>query len=112
MSTKRIKRIDPMQSGKVTAIISVALILIIFIPIALLFSIAGLGSRGMGFGSFLGGGIFMLILGPIFYGIIGFIMGILYAYIYNYTYRFHGGLELEYDDMDDELATFGNNVVR
>jgi len=106
MSTKRIKRIDPMQSGKVTAIVSVALILIIFVPFMLLFSLAGLGTSFGG--AMLGGSLFMIILLPIIYGIVGFIAGILYAVVYNFTYKYHGGLQLEYDDMDDEINRIGN----
>ncbi|HOZ78946.1 MAG TPA: hypothetical protein PLY34_13210 [Ferruginibacter sp.] len=106
MSTKRIKRIDPMQSGKVTAIVSVALILIIFVPFMLLFSLIGMGTSFGG--AMLGGSLFMIILLPIIYGIVGFIIGILYAVVYNFTYKYHGGLQLEYDDMDDEISRIGN----
>jgi hypothetical protein len=107
MSTKRIRRIDPMQSGKVTAIVSIALMLIIFVPILLLFSLIGMGSSSSLGGLILGGGLFMVILMPLIYGFFGFILGILYAVVYNFTYRYHGGLQLEYDDMDSDVDRIG-----
>lgn len=108
MSTKRIRRIDPMQSGKVTAIVSIALMLIIFVPIMLLFSLIGLGSGSSSVGgAMLGGGLFMIILMPLIYGFFGFILGILYAVVYNFTYKYHGGLQLEYDDLDNDVDRIG-----
>lgn len=111
MSVKRIRKVDPIQSGKVTAIISIALSLVIIIPAFLFFSSLGLNSsdRGMA-GAIFGGGIMMVILGPLLYGFFGFIAGILYALVYNVTYRFHGGLQLEYDDLEaDEINRIGQS---
>ena len=109
MSTKRIKKINPLQAGKVSAVIAVLLILIIFVPIMLLISAAGFGGNQSAFGPLMGGGIIaIVILMPIIYGIFAFLIGIFYAFIYNVTYRFHGGLEMEYDDMDDEINRIGS----
>ena len=110
MSTKRIKKINPVQAGKVSAVIAVLLILIIFVPIMLLFSAVGFSSDQSSFGGLaMGGGILaMVILMPIIYGIFAFLFGMFYAFIYNVTYRFHGGLEMEYDDMDDEINRIGS----
>jgi len=109
MSTKRIKKINPLQAGKVSAVIAVLLILIIFVPILLLFSAVGFGGNQSAFGSLMGGSIIaVIILMPIMYGIFAFLIGIFYAFIYNVTYRFHGGLEMEYDDMDDEINRIGS----
>jgi hypothetical protein len=108
MSTRRIKRINPFQAGKVSAIVSVVLILIIFLPFMLFFSLAGLGSNSPVSGMFLGGGLFAIILIPLVYGFFGFIIGILYAVIYNFTYKYHGGLELEYDELSDDVNRIGS----
>ena len=110
MSTKRIKKINPVQAGKVSAVIAVLLILIIFVPILLLVSAVGIGSNQPSFGGLvMGGGIIaMVIFMPIIYGIFAFLFGMFYAFIYNVTYRFHGGLEMEYDDMDDEINRIGS----
>ncbi|WP_111670764.1 DUF3566 domain-containing protein [Algoriphagus litoralis] len=40
-------------------------------------------------------GIFMLILIPIVYGVIGFVIGALGAWVYNFVARKFGGLEIE-----------------
>lgn len=42
-------------------------------------------------------GVFSIILFPIFYGIIGFIGGIISAFLYNLVARYVGGIELEID---------------
>ena len=110
MSTKRIKKINPVQAGKVAAVIAVLLILIVFVPFMLLFSAMGIGNSASSFGGLAMGGsiLVMAILMPILYGIFAFLFGMFYAFIYNVTYRFHGGLEMEYDDMDDEINRIGS----
>jgi hypothetical protein len=111
MSTRRIKKINPIQAGKVAAMIAVVLILIIVVPIMLLVSAVGLGSDNPAFGMVMGGGISIIaivIFVPVVYGLFAFLFGMLYAFIYNITFRFHGGLEMEYDDMDDEINNIGN----
>lgn len=108
MSTKRIKRINPLQAGKVAAILSVVLVLIIFIPVMLFVSVLGLGSdSALGAGMFLGGGLLALIFIPVIYGGLAFVFGVLYAVVYNFSYKWHGGVELEYDDMDDAVLAIG-----
>ena len=52
------------------------------------------GSQGAGFA--LGMGIGAVILVPIFYGIGTFIMGIIYAAIYNVIAGLTGGIEMEF----------------
>lgn len=110
MSTKRIKKINPLQAGKVSAVIAVLLILIIFVPVILLVSAIGIGSNQSSFGGLAMGGsiLAMVIFMPVIYGIFAFLFGMFYAFIYNVTYRFHGGLEMEYDDMDDEISRIGS----
>jgi uncharacterized membrane protein len=110
MSTRRIKKINPVQAGKVSAVIAVLLILIIFVPFLLLFSATGFGGNQSSFGGLAMGGsiVAMVILMPILYGIFAFLFGMFYAFLYNVTYRFHGGLEMEYDDMDDEINRIGS----
>lgn len=97
MKQIRIKRIDPMQSGKVYFILTLIICIIFVAPILLFISTMGaaaglgnnlnLGSAGMGIG---------LILGiVIFYSIFGFIIGFLSALLYNFTYKFHNGILYE-----------------
>ena len=105
MSKRRIRRIEPVQAGKVAGILAAALLLILFLPVLLLFSLVGLSSDFGG--TFPGGGIIVLLFMPLIYGAIAFVAGMLYAVLYNFTFRFHGGVEMEYDDMDDEIDRIG-----
>lgn len=109
MSVKRIRKINPVQAGKVSAVVAILLILIFIVPIMLIVSAVGFGAADSSFGGFAMGGsiLAVVIIMPIIYGIFAFLVGMLYAFIYNITYRFHGGMELEYDDMDDEINRIG-----
>lgn len=95
---RTLKSIDPIQLGKVYAVIYFIIMLVVFVPFILIFSVIGAGAgsdhglSGLAFG--LGGGIFMAILVPFFYGIIAFIIGVLSAWIYNVTYKYHGGIKV------------------
>ncbi len=105
MSKRRIRRIEPVQAGKVAGVLSAAILLIIFVPVLLLLSVAGMDSDlGMGM---MGGGILLALFMPFIYGALAFVMGMLYAVLYNFTYRFHGGVEMEYDEMDEEIDRIG-----
>lgn len=42
-------------------------------------------------------GVGAIILLPIFYGVLGFVMGSFTAWLFNLIARFTGGLELEFD---------------
>jgi uncharacterized membrane protein len=46
----------------------------------------------------IGGGLAAIILGPIFYGLIGFIFGIIATAFANLALKLTGGLEVEIDD--------------
>ncbi len=52
-----------------------------------------------GLGALSGIGFFAIIFFPIFYGIIGFIAGLLYAGLYNLAARWTGGFELTLDQV-------------
>ena len=98
--TRRLKRIAPLQAGKVLAVLYGCMGLI-FLPF---FALAGM------FGAFaphnqtqvgppvamIAGLIFGFgLLMPIFYAVMGFVFGILGAAIYNLIARWIGGLEFE-----------------
>ncbi|PNS09538.1 hypothetical protein [Solilutibacter silvestris] len=92
-----IKRIDPLSVGKVSGIIYAVFGLIAAV-IMLLFSsmfasmLAAQGGSPMPFG---GGGIIGIILLPIVYGIIGFVGGIVSAFIYNIAAGWVGGIRID-----------------
>ncbi len=105
MSRKRIRRIDPLQAGKVAGILAAALLLLIFVPFALLLSLSGIRSSiGAGLA---GMSLLVALFMPLLYGLLAFLIGMLCAALYNLTYRYHGGLEMEYDELEDDIDRIG-----
>jgi hypothetical protein len=98
--TKCIKSIHPLQLGKVLAITYGALALLI-VPIFLLIAaIAGLASRAHGGGgpptaTFLGMGVGFAIFAPILYALMGFLTGVVGAFVYNLVASWVGGIGVE-----------------
>jgi hypothetical protein len=97
-----IRRIDPVSAAKVQGVLAAAIGLLIgacFSLIALAFgglaaSASDEGAIGAGmFGMLLGAGA--IIVMPIFYGIFGFIGGLIWAFLYNLAAKFTGGLEVD-----------------
>lgn len=94
-----IKRFDPISCGKVTGLLYAMLILVfavLFIPVALIMAVvapqqadapppAVLVIMALG----------MAIIGPIAYGLMGFIVGVITAWLYNLTARMVGGVRFE-----------------
>ena len=94
--TKRLKRIAPLQLGKMSAVIY-ALGSLIVVPFILLFSaLASMFQPGhapiSGFAA-LGAGA--IVIFPVIYAIAGFIFGMLGALIYNLVAKWIGGIEVE-----------------
>ena len=97
-SIKRLKRIDPVIAGTVQAII-MAFFGLLYIPFGLLMMFGGFASNDAnGIGVGIGVGIAIMIFAPILYGIMGFIGGLIAAFIYNFAVRFTGGLRMEFED--------------
>lgn len=55
----------------------------------------GGGDSGIGGGMMMGMGLAAVIILPIFYGILGFIAGLLSALFFNIAAKYTGGLEIE-----------------
>ena len=100
---RRIKRIAPLQAGKMLGVLYGCMGLI-FLPIFLLAGMAGAfaqqtqqtqGAAGAPAAAIIalmfGMGIFM----PIIYGVMGFVFGVLGAAVYNLIARWIGGIEVE-----------------
>ncbi len=100
---RTIKRIAPLQTGKMLGVLYACLGLI-FLPIFMLAAAAGAFAQhaqgteasstapaaavaGIMFG--------MGILMPVIYGVMGFILGVIGAAVYNLVARWIGGIELE-----------------
>ncbi len=100
MSHMVLKRIDPMSYAKVYAAITVLVVFVICLLYALfIFAFAGMmggGAEAIGIGL----AIAMVIFGPIIYGIIVFIFGLLIAWVYNLIAARIGGIELEFEEYE------------
>jgi len=94
-----VRRIGVLSLGKVMGSIYAVIGLIvgaIFTVVALLGSVIGSIASDSGeplLGVLLGIGA--IVIFPIFYGLIAFLMGMLIAAVYNFAARFTGGLEVE-----------------
>ena len=100
----RIKKISPLQLGKMLAVLY-GLISLIIVPFFLLFSVigavAGVSQHGSAGPAALGAGfgIVMAIALPIFYAAFGFIGGVIGGYLYNLVARWIGGIEIEIEQV-------------
>lgn len=98
--TKRLKRIAPLQLGKISGILY-ALSTILFVPFILLFSALASVAPQMEGGSstpvpgILGMGLGLIVMAPIMYGVMGFIVGVIGAFFYNIVAGWVGGIEVE-----------------
>lgn len=88
---KRIKSFGVAQTAKVFAVIYFVTSAIIFIPFFLFSLLFGLLDDSP-FAYF---GTSILILAPVFYGIVGFVIIALACLVYNFTVKYTGGIELE-----------------
>ena len=99
--TRRLKRIAPLQFGKIMGVLY-GLMGLIFLPFFAIFALIGVfaqsasedagaaGALAMG-----GGMLLMAVLMPVMYGVFGFIFGALSAALYNVIARWIGGIEVE-----------------
>ena len=92
-----IKRIDPVSAGKISGIIGVAIGLIAGVFFFLFSSmIAGaMAHQGSGFAGAMFGGVAGIVVLPLFYGVFGFIGGLVQAFIYNLAAGWVGGIRVE-----------------
>ncbi|MBV8860007.1 MAG: hypothetical protein JOZ02_23955 [Acidobacteria bacterium] len=107
MAKVQIKRVGVFSCAKMYSITLAAVGLIFGVIYGLIFIVLGGammagGGRdsGMAGGSTLAIGLVMMVAIPIFYGVIGFIGGIIGGLVYNVAAGVVGGLELELENMD------------
>lgn len=97
--TRRLKRIAPLQLGKMLAVIYGASTLL-FVPFFMLF--AGIASMAphpqngaAPFPMMIGMGVGAFVFLPFLYAFFGFITGVIGAFIYNLVAGWIGGIEVE-----------------
>jgi hypothetical protein len=93
-STRRIKRIAPLQLGKISAFVYGIMGLII-LPMMLLVTFLGSHFQQAQRTGFMALGIGFMIFIPVLYAVMGFIIGVLSAAIYNLVAKWIGGIEVE-----------------
>ena len=111
MSTLRLKlkRVDPVKYATISALLTGLLMLIIFVPFMLLFSLIGAGA-GDSFGAgaaIFGGGIFMIILIPIVYAVVVFILTLIMTSLLNFILKKTGGLDIDFEKAGLDINRIG-----
>lgn len=99
----KLKRIAPLQAGKLLAAFY-GLISLLFVPFMLFFMAMGTfaarhqgGEAGPALPMMFGMGIGFLLFIPVLYAAMGFVFGVLGAWLYNLLAGWIGGLELEFE---------------
>ncbi|WP_296378026.1 hypothetical protein [Winogradskyella sp.] len=106
----KLKRIDPVKYALIASILTVLIMLIVFVPMMLLFSAIGLGAAsseygsGAGvFGALLGGGVFIILV-PIFYGVLVFIITLISSSLLNFILKKTGGLDIDFEKAGLDIS--------
>jgi len=91
-----IKRIEPLSLGKVAGVLYGALGLVVGAIVSVA-ALAGGFNADRAFGPLAGGfvGAAALVVLPIFYAGLGFIVAIIAAWLYNFAARVAGGIEID-----------------
>lgn len=104
----KLKRVDPVKYALISAILTVVIMLIVFVPFMLLFSAIGAGaaSESMGAaGAVFGGGIAMVIFVPLIYGVLVFILTLIMTALLNYILKRTGGLDIDFEKVGLDLSS-------
>ena len=95
-----IRRISPLSAGKIAGALYAIIGLVIgavFAIIGMLGAAAGAGASEAGMGALPGMifGVGAIVILPVFYGVLGFVMTAFTAWLYNLMAGLVGGLEIE-----------------
>jgi hypothetical protein len=86
VATQRIRRFSPVQTAKVMAVLY-ALVALVFVPFIVAYVLMSPNTAGFGIG--------FAIAIPVVYAIIGFVMVLIAAALYNLVAGWVGGIEVE-----------------
>ncbi|MEP7100467.1 MAG: hypothetical protein ABI781_08155 [Burkholderiales bacterium] len=86
---QQVSRLSPHQNGKVFGVLMAVTSLVFLVPFFLIF--AATMPRGAGGGP----PMLMILAAPVFYLIVGYISVVIGCAIYNFMFRFLGGVEYE-----------------
>ncbi len=103
---KELSRIAPLRAGVVTGVLYgiMSLIFVPFLLIAALFTSHRSAAAGPPSALPAFFGLTFVVLMPVFYAIMGFIVGVLAAAVYNLVARWTGGLQFEVRDLDPTVS--------
>lgn len=108
----KLTKIDPVKYALIAGTL-LAVVMFIFLAFFLLLgSLFGASAGGFApFAAIAGGGIIMLILGPIFYFIFGFIFTLIAAFILNIILKKTDGLIIDFEKIaeSEDITMIGKN---
>ena len=98
-----IRKVGVLSLGKLMAVMYAGIGLVIGGLYALfavlgggaMMALGGESDSALGGGMMIGMGLAAIVLAPVFYGVLGFIGGIISAFFFNLAAKYTGGLELE-----------------
>mgnify|MGYP000962198652 CR=1 FL=1 len=91
MTKRRLKKIRVLRTALISALIFFFISLIVFVPMLIITGITGGLPGGMGFGK----AALPIIIMPLLYPIMGFLMTALWCWLYNVIAQRIGGIEFE-----------------
>ncbi len=108
MNKLKIRKLGILSVAKIYAVMMLVMSLLISIPyglIIIVYALFGAGMMGGNAAFAVGGGGVVLGIGimiglPIFYGVLGFILGALSALVYNIFSGIVGGIEIEVESVN------------
>lgn len=101
----QVKKIGIKQTAKVVAVFYFLISLIFVIPISLITILVGsFANQDSGLLSTAFGGLFLLLL-PLFYAVIGFLMVALVSLIYNAIAKRIGGVEIDLEETNPPITS-------
>ena len=89
---QQVARFSPHQNGKVFAVLMAVSSLVLVVPFFLIASFAGPQEAAPP--------LFLVILFPVFYLVLGYVMVAIGCAVYNFMFKFIGGIEFEARSTD------------
>ena len=108
----KLKRVDPVKYAIIASLTTMLIMLIVFVPFFFLFSAIGLGASGDSLGAagaIFGGGVAMVIIVPLFYGVLVFILTLITTSLLNFILKKTGGLDIDFEKAGiDASVNYGS----
>ncbi len=100
----KLKRVDPVKYAIIIGLLMALTTFIMMLIFMLLGSVIGGVMDEPGLAMIMGGGFVAVIIAPIFYGIFGFIFGLIGTALLNFILQKTDGLEMEFDGEGVDLS--------